>query len=34
MPEHSFFRDLGLLLLFGFLGAWLAARRGQSVSIG
>jgi len=34
MPEHSFLRDLGLLLLFGFLGAWLAARRGQSVIIG
>lgn len=34
MPESSFLRDLGLLLLFGFLGAWLAVRLGQSVIIG
>ncbi len=34
MPEHSLFQNLGLLLLFGFLGGWLAAGRGQSVIIG
>jgi len=34
MPEQTFLRDLGLLLLFGFLGAWLVARRGHSVIIG
>mgnify|MGYP000719450888 CR=1 FL=1 len=34
MSEHLFLRDLGLLLLCGFLGAWLAARHGQSVIIG
>ncbi len=34
MPEHSLLRDLGLLLLFGFFGAWLAAHRGHSVIVG
>ncbi len=34
MPEHAFVRDLGILLLFGFLGAWFAFRRGQSVIVG
>lgn len=34
MPEQAFVRDLGILLLCGFLGAWLAFRRGQSVIVG
>ncbi|MDI6710888.1 MAG: cation:proton antiporter [Thermoanaerobacterales bacterium] len=34
MTEHSLLLDLGLVLFFGFLGAWLASRLGQSVIVG